>query len=129
MGDAVFSLHEGARFRLLTLMTHYRQPLDFSEARMQEAGRVLDRWVRACTPCQDGPPVEVLEALNEDLNMAKAIAAMHVYRKTDGRKLFAAMRFFGFFNEGACHPDEWKTIPHDQLLEAQPGPQMWGLPQ
>ena len=122
----VVELGNGSIFRLLTLMTHYRSPLDFSAARMAEARRVLVRWGRAAIPCEDGPPIEVLEALCEDMNTPKAIAAMHVYRKTDGRKLYAAMRFLGLF-DGVCTPDEIKTVPLDHLGKAQPGPQTMGI--
>ena len=121
-----FSVGRGAVFRLATLMTHYRQPLDFSEPRMAEAARVLERWVRAAVPTTDGPPIEILEAFCDDLNMAKAIAAMHVWRKADGRKLFAAMRFLGLFDgHGGC-PDEWKTLPADHGVATQHGPDTIG---
>lgn len=117
-----YILHAGATFRLLTLMTHYRQPLDFSERRMAEATRVLSRWMAAAIPCDDPPPTNVLAALCEDINTPKAIAAMHVYRKEDGRKLFAAMKFLGFFDGQPCAPDDWRTIPEGHSPDAG-GPQ------
>jgi cysteinyl-tRNA synthetase len=117
-----FTLDRGAQFRLVALMTHYRSPMDFSKQRMEETARILERWVKACIPTPAGPPCEVLEALCDDLNTPKAIAAMHVYRKTDGKKLFAAMRFLGLFNEGRCLPDDWRTLPDDQLQGMSFGP-------
>jgi hypothetical protein len=119
---AVFNLHNGSVFRLLTLMTHYRQPQNFSKARMAEAERVLKRWVVKCIPNDNPPPLDVLEALCDDLNTPKAIAAMHVYRREDGRKLFAAMRFLGFFEGYGTTPHEWKTIPADHIGGMSPGP-------
>jgi hypothetical protein len=103
----------GMCFRMINLMTHYRQPLNFSEARMAEAKKILSRWLAVVEPCLDGPPVEILEPLCNDLNGPAAIAAMHVMRKNgDGKKLFAAMRFLGFFDgQHGQLPDEWKTLP------------------
>lgn len=117
----VYNLHAGTVFRMLTLMTHYRQPLNFSEARMAEAERVLRRFVMAATPCMQGPPSELLECLCNDMNTPAAIALMHRWRKSgDGEKLFAALRFLGFFEcEPNCLPDEWKTLPADHLSEPE----------
>ena len=64
------TLGNGAAFRLLTLMTHYRQPLNFTKARMDEAFKILARWGRVADPhVNPVPPPEVLEALalNDEL--------------------------------------------------------------
>ena len=40
----ILKLYDGAVLRLLLLMTHYRQPLDFSVDKMNEAKAILDRF-------------------------------------------------------------------------------------
>jgi cysteinyl-tRNA synthetase len=72
----------GEAFRLLLLKTHYRMPLDYSEAALAEARRELDRFYRA-KERTDEPvaaellPAPALAALLDDLNTPAALAAMH----------------------------------------------------
>lgn len=72
----------GEAIRLVLLRTQYRAELDFSDAALDEARRDLDRWYRALERCPGEPaaeiPAPVLEALCDDLNTPKAIAALHV---------------------------------------------------
>lgn len=71
----------------------------------------------ACEPTFDPVPVEIIEAVSNDLNTPAAIALMHGYRKRkEGRKLFAALRFLGFFG-GTYLPDELKTLPMDHPFQ------------
>jgi cysteinyl-tRNA synthetase len=65
--------------RLHLLMTHYRQPLDWTDAGTEEAERILDRWYRAVgdTEPADEVPGPVLAALEDDLNTPRAVAEMH----------------------------------------------------
>jgi cysteinyl-tRNA synthetase len=70
---------EVVRFNMLR--SHYRQPIDWTVAGMREAQKVLDNWysltdgVEAGLLCAD-----VLDALLDDLNTPKAIAALHELR-------------------------------------------------
>ena len=117
----------GAALRLLVLMTHYRQPLNFTNVRMKEAFRILNKWGRVAEPCNDAPPVEVIESLCDDMNTPKAIAAMHRYRSNgEGRKLYAAMQFLGIYDNGTCTPDETKTLPEGHISGHEPGPDIAG---
>ncbi|MDO9498606.1 cysteine--tRNA ligase [Falsiroseomonas sp.] len=78
----------GEAFRLLLLRTHYRAPLDYSQAALEEARRELDRFYRALSklaaiePEQgdvphpaESPPFE--QALADDLNTPLALATLH----------------------------------------------------
>lgn len=78
----------GEAFRMLLLKTHYRQPLDYTEAGLQEARKELDRFYRALSKMADveaeratephpveQPPVE--QALADDLNTPLALASLH----------------------------------------------------
>ena len=66
----------GEVLRLAMLMTHYREPIDFSIKRLEEAERLLAKWPSAeagdATPDQS-----VLDALADDLNTVAAVQALH----------------------------------------------------
>ena len=84
----------GEVLRLAMLMTHYREPIDFSVKRLEEAERLLAKW-----PVPDAaegePDAAVLGALGDDLNTVAAIQELHALAqaaKADPGKLpaFAA---------------------------------------
>jgi cysteinyl-tRNA synthetase len=66
----------GEVLRLAMLMTHYREPIDFSVKRLDEAERLIAKWPAA--DIADVPPDRaVLEALTDDLNTVAAVQALH----------------------------------------------------
>ncbi|MBB4251359.1 cysteine--tRNA ligase [Rhizobium sp. BK008] len=66
----------GQVLRLAMLMTHYREPIDFSIKRLEEAERLLAKW--PATEAGDAAPDEsVLNALADDLNTVAAVQALH----------------------------------------------------
>ncbi|MBB3136293.1 cysteinyl-tRNA synthetase [Rhizobium pisi] len=66
----------GEVLRLAMLMTHYREPIDFSIKRLEEAERLLAKW--PVTEAGDAMPDEtVLTALADDLNSVAAVQALH----------------------------------------------------
>jgi cysteinyl-tRNA synthetase len=75
----------GEVIRLALLMTHYRDPLDWTEQKLHEAKQILDRWYRALleTPFEMEAGVnrsiapEFIAALEDDLNTPLAISRMH----------------------------------------------------
>jgi cysteinyl-tRNA synthetase len=71
----------GEAIRLLLLRAHYRAALDFTDQALAEARREVDRFYRALERFPDaGPadiPAPVMEALCDDLNTPRALAAMH----------------------------------------------------
>ena len=69
----------GEAVRLLLLRTHYRAPLDFTAAALDESRRELDRFYRALgLDVAAGPaPEPVLAALCDDLNTPLALAHLH----------------------------------------------------
>jgi cysteinyl-tRNA synthetase len=78
----------GAELRLATLKTHYRQPIDWTVAALEESKRTLQSWHAALAPhgVPRSQPVQmstlvVAEALQDDLNASEAIAAMHGFAK------------------------------------------------
>ena len=67
----------GEVLRLAMLMTHYREPIDFSVKRLEEAEAVMAKlWRRASQSDETGEPDVVVDALGDDLNTVDAIRAM-----------------------------------------------------
>ncbi|WP_041796495.1 cysteine--tRNA ligase [Pararhodospirillum photometricum] len=74
----------GEAVRLGLLSSHYRQPLDWTDAALEQARRTLDRFYAAldrvrAVPVESGAevPAGVLEALCDDLNTPRALAELH----------------------------------------------------
>jgi cysteinyl-tRNA synthetase len=94
---AATELAPGEALRLLFLGTHYRTPLDFSPARLEEAARALERLYETLArahqatatppraPAVDGALAGTLSpflaeftaAMDDDLNGAKALGVVH----------------------------------------------------
>ncbi|MDS1134701.1 cysteine--tRNA ligase [Nitratireductor indicus] len=72
----------GEVLRLAMLMTHYREPIDFSVRKLEEAEAVLDGWYRAVgdLAVDGGDCATVLAALCDDLGTTGAIAVLHELR-------------------------------------------------
>ena len=66
----------GEVLRLAMLMTHYREPIDFSLKRLEEAERLIAKWP-AGEPDGAAPSQAVLDALGDDLNTVAAVQALH----------------------------------------------------
>ena len=65
----------GEVLRLAMLMTHYREPIDFSVRKLEEAENMLAKW-----PDERGGeavPGDVLAALSDDLNTVEAVKVVH----------------------------------------------------
>ena len=66
----------GEVLRLAMLMTHYREPIDFSMKRLEEAERLLAKWPAGKSD-DAAPDASVLNALADDLNTVAAVQALH----------------------------------------------------
>jgi cysteinyl-tRNA synthetase len=75
--------HPGEVLRYVLLSAHYHQPLDWSEAAVTRAHKTLDRLYAILrdhllpVTAAEHAPAEVLEALYDDLNTPKALAAFN----------------------------------------------------
>jgi len=71
----------GEVLRLAMLMTHYRQPIDFSVRSLETAEKLLDHWYRAIgdveAPSTSDFAADVERALADDLNTPAAITHLH----------------------------------------------------
>jgi cysteinyl-tRNA synthetase len=121
----LLALWPGEVLRLQMLMTHYRHPLDWTEAGSREAKAILDRWYQIVEGVETAGkvPPGVLAALEDDLNTPAAIAEMHKLANAAGQgsssaaaELKAAGRFFSFF---AMPLDEWRRwTPECKSIDA-----------
>ena len=88
----------GEVIRFVMLSTHYRKPMDWTEAKAREAEATLRRWrglVAGVEPAPSPAP-SVIEALADDLNAASAIAVLHdLAAQGDGAGLLASARMLG----------------------------------
>jgi cysteinyl-tRNA synthetase len=72
----------GEVLRLAMLKTHYRQPIDWTVKALEEAEKTLAEWSDVAGDAEVGSPSQAfLDALADDLNIAKALAELHALRK------------------------------------------------
>ena len=106
----------GEVLRLAMLMTHYREPIDFSVNRLREAVAVLDRWERIVsdTKLEDAAPHEgFVSLLCDDLNVPEAISLVHslmIGSERDVSQALASLALIGL--------DPRREVSIDSALEA-----------
>ncbi|KQX34295.1 cysteine--tRNA ligase [Devosia sp. Root436] len=121
MGGRAWS---GDVLRLAMLMTHYREPIDFSVRRLEEAEAKLRDWQRAARGAElsggDAPDPSVAGELADDLNFHRASVALDFIARKAGRDegnakhcLAATLRFLGFGLDSLITSDDgWQEPPH-----------------
>ncbi|MDB5556686.1 MAG: cysteinyl-tRNA synthetase, partial [Rhizobium sp.] len=68
----------GLVLRLAMLMTHYRQPIDFTVDRLFEAQKLLYTWHEQSFEAHDvDAPENIVVALSDDLNFSAVVAELH----------------------------------------------------
>jgi cysteinyl-tRNA synthetase len=98
----------GEVLRLAMLMTHYREPIDFSIKRLEEAEQKLRDWQRAAKPAPGTQPEpSVIAELLDDLNFHRASVALDAIARQANRGaetaahcLAATLEFLGFTADG-----------------------------
>lgn len=94
----------GEALRLNMLRTHYRQPLDWTVASLDEAHKTLWDWYGDVDESAAAPdvPSAVAEALSDDLNTPKVISELHkLHRAGHFEELRTALVFLGFSGQRA----------------------------
>jgi len=122
MGDRAWI---GDVLRLAMLMTHYREPIDFTLKRLEEAEAKLRDWQRAARGAEltdsDGPDPSIVAELADDLNFHRAAVALDFIAKKANRDggetarhcLAASLRFLGFGLDSLLTSDDgWQEPPH-----------------
>ncbi|MGN6488409.1 MAG: cysteine--tRNA ligase [Devosia sp.] len=118
----------GEVLRLAMLMTHYREPIDFSVKRLEEAETKLRDWQRAAADATRGavtPPAEtVVEALSDDLNFHRASVALDALAKAARSEQVAAdslgatLEFLGFGLDTLLQPASLSSDASVEIEEA-----------
>jgi cysteinyl-tRNA synthetase len=101
----------GKVLRLAMLMTHYRQPIDFSADRLHEARSILYEWNKTCFEApRQAVPDELLTALHDDLSTANAVSVVHSLHRgvkfdepgyaRAGGTLRVALELLGLYHDG-----------------------------
>ena len=99
----------GYVLRLAMLMTHYRQPIDWTVERLVEARRTLKEWIDCAMgydQYSEPVPAELISILSDDLNSPAAVAFVHqLHRECRGRtnppasiRLASALKWLGIWN-------------------------------
>jgi cysteinyl-tRNA synthetase len=99
----------GYVLRLAMLMTHYRQPIDWTVNRLVDARRMLKDWIDTAIGFDEGDrrlSSELIDPLSDDLNSAGAVSVLHgLHRESRSRlnpiaatQLNVALRFLGVWN-------------------------------
>ena len=98
----------GYVLRLAMLMTHYRQPVDWTVDRLVEARACLKEWIDSAIGAdqfEEEVPADLVAALEDDLNTPAAISMLHTYCRgarrldiSEARKLAASLKWLGIWN-------------------------------
>jgi cysteinyl-tRNA synthetase len=129
----------GEVLRLAMLMTHYRQPIDFSIKRLEEAEQTLQKWADARKLASDidwtavanrmvepQPSENVLAALADDLNVVEALGHLHgLYREALRGDSEAAFQLVsGWSLLGFQLDDVFAFADLDAVAHALPDPEL-----
>jgi cysteinyl-tRNA synthetase len=115
----------GEVLRLAMLMTHYREPIDFTVKRLEEAEEKLRGWQRVASAARGSGTVDgsVLDALSDDIGFHRASVAMDVIARKANRGtetavecLAATLRFFGFAPDSLLKSAE--VFDHSRIDDA-----------
>jgi cysteinyl-tRNA synthetase len=106
----------GEAIRLALLQTHYHQPINWTEAGLREAKHHLDTWYELTADV--GPGLlcaDLLDALADDLNTPRALAALHELRseaakgiKPAAAALKASAQLIGLLQSSASEWAAWR---------------------
>jgi len=117
--------YRGETLRLTLLSAHYRQPLDWTESAITQSRNMLDRLYQALRELKDIPvddtvslPETFMDALCDDLNTPKALAALNTLAKSAAKEktktlksqLLCAANLLGLLQSDA---DEWLGYTSD----------------
>ncbi|MCF3935082.1 cysteine--tRNA ligase [Acuticoccus sp. M5D2P5] len=87
---------DGDTLRLAMLMTHYRQPIDWTERRVAEARGLLASWAETAAGLPNGAVDAVaLAALEDDLNTPAVVARLSELQRAKSPDLGATARLIG----------------------------------
>ncbi|MEP7239812.1 MAG: cysteine--tRNA ligase [Devosia sp.] len=91
----------GEVLRLAMLMTHYREPIDFSVSRLEEAANLFQKWQRITGQSDPDklwlpPDDRIVDCLLDDMNTTGALGAVaRIATEGSPEAMFAALGFLG----------------------------------
>jgi cysteinyl-tRNA synthetase len=95
--------HRGETLRLALLSAHYRSPLPWTDALVEQSKTILDKLYRTTGDAAAGKiDADVIEALSDDLNTPAALARLQAIE--DPANLKASAALLGLLSTSA---DEW----------------------
>ncbi len=108
--------YKGETLRLALLSAHYRQPLPWTEALIEQSKAILDKLYRAAGDAGAGEiDAEVIQALSDDLNTPAALARLPAI--DDSATLKGSASLLGLLTKSA---DEWfRGGADDAAIEAK----------
>ncbi len=125
----------GDVLRVAMLMKSYREPIDFSQSKLEEAEKILARWKKSMANLglsfaeenrveyhEFGPCSKMVAALSNDMNMAGVMAELHRHSKGDrlhnARRLFGSLKLLGVVTFDSMQKWEHAT---QKLQDKTPG--------
>ena len=119
----------GGAIRLTLLSTHYRQSLDWTERKLEENTRAMERWTGMMEDAPDRTGAvspEIVEALSDDLNTPRAIAEVHrLAKEGDFGSLKASVELLGLLpgesGTGQVQVDDSTQNLIERLLQERAG--------
>jgi len=123
--------YQGEVIRLTMMLTHYRQPLNWTEENLKESKKILDKWYNFISDLEiknlksKNVSNDVLNSLYDDINTPQAIAELHKIFKNcknndqDSIDLFLnSAQFIGLMNNNSSDWLNWgkkSSIDEKQL--------------
>ena len=117
--------YQGEVIRLTMILTHYRQPLNWTNDNLQESKKTLDKWYQYFSEVDFKPDLNVkidenvMNALNDDMNTPQAIAELHkLFKncKSDDQdslnQFLISAQFLGLMND---EPSQWLSWGKDNI--------------
>ena len=117
--------YQGEVIRFTMILTHYRQPLNWTNDNLQESKKTLDKWYKYFSEVDFKPDLSVMidenvmNALNDDMNTPQAIAELHkLFKncKSDDKdslnQFLISAQFLGLMND---EPSQWLSWGKDNI--------------
>ena len=119
--------YQGEVIRFNMMLTHYRQPLNWTEKSLQDSKKTLDKWYKILDK-HDHPLTrknelisnKILNALADDVNTPQAIAELHQLSKvaSDGdiealESFYNSCQFLGILTSDYNSWSSWKSKTND----------------
>ena len=109
--------YHGEVIRLAMLMTHYRQPLNWTENSLLESKKILNKWfsffldIEISKVDEDFVDESILSALKDDINTPKAISELHrLFKNCTKEDVLSIKKFINsaqLLGLMFCSPMEW----------------------